>query len=203
MSRTKYTEPKDENNHQESTTGSPKGRNTYGDGVSILGLRIRVQTKSKVRQREYSEGPNAARESGTGNETKLIKLENGKFTGLYKRLCNEKMIRLAYEKIKSKPGNMTAGSDGVTLDGMSEKEISRIVKELREETYKFRPVKRVYISKKNGKMRPLGIPTPRDKMVQEAMRVLLEEIYEPIFTDNSHGFRTGRSCHTALKQTRI
>jgi len=50
---------------------------------------------------------------------------------------------------------------------------------------------------------PIGIPTPRDKMVQEVMRNLLEEIYEPIFTDNSHGFRTGRSCHTALKQTSI
>ena len=82
--------------------------------------------------------------------------------------------------------------------------IDSIIKALADETYQPMPVRRTYIQKKNNrkKLRPLGIPTFTDKLVQEVLRMILETVYEPIFLDVSHGFRPKRSCHTALKQLR-
>ena len=122
---------------------------------------------------------------------------------LYRLLCNKELLAIAYNSIKSKPGNMTPGTDELTLDEMSDKVIEGIIDELRNQTFKFKPVRRVYIPKGNtGKMRPLGVPTPRDKVVQKAMLMIMESIYEPTFSDHSHGFRPGRSCHSALKEIR-
>jgi len=194
------TEPNRDIFHKESTTGFPKGSNPYGDGVSIVGSGHGVQTRSKVRQRFYSTGPDAAH-SGTEILSELTKLNNGKFTGLYKCLAKEAMVLHSYNKIKSKPGNMTPGTDNLTLDEFSPEIVRKIADTLRNETFQFKPVRRVYIPKKNGKMRPLGVPSPRDKVVQESMRSLLELIFEPKFLNTSHGFRPSRSCHTALKQT--
>jgi len=110
---------------------------------------------------------------------------------------------MAYERLKSKPGNMTPGTDGQTLDGYSVEDIQKMIGLLRTEQYRPTPVRRVYIPKKvKGKRRPLGVPSPRDKLVQECIRLILEAIYEPNFHDNSHGFRPGRSCHTALESLR-
>jgi group II intron reverse transcriptase/maturase len=105
----------------------------------------------------------------------------------------------AYLKIYANPGNMTAGSDGLTIDGYSEERAANLRELLRDNRYVPTPVKRVYIPKANGKQRPLGIPGPHDKQVQEVWRMILEAIYEPVFKDSSHGFRAARSCHTALK----
>lgn len=88
--------------------------------------------------------------------------------------------------------------DGETLDGFSLKKVERIAEQLRDETYQPHPVRRVYIPKPNGKQRPLGIPSITDRIVQEAMRLELEEIFEPLFHKTSHGYRPKRSCHTAL-----
>ena len=123
--------------------------------------------------------------------------------GLYRLLYNPTLHIMAYERLKSKPGNMTPGSDGQTLDGFSVDVIQELIGLLRMEQYHPTPVRRVYIPKKDKrKRRPLGVPSPRDKIVQECVRLILEAIYEPTFHDNSHGFRPGRSCHTALESLR-
>ena len=98
-----------------------------------------------------------------------------KYERLYRNLYNPQFYLLAYQRIQAKPGNMTAGTDGKTIDGMGMARIN------------------------NGKMRPLGIPSFDDKLMQEVVRLILESIYEPTFSDYSHGFRINRSCHTALR----
>jgi group II intron reverse transcriptase/maturase len=95
---------------------------------------------------------------------------------------------------------MTPGTTQETADGMSMRKIDRIIEAMRHERYRFRPVRRVHIPKKNGKTRPLGMPTWSDKLVGEVVRLLLEAYYEPTFSDRSHGFRPGRGCHTALRE---
>ena len=85
---------------------------------------------------------------------------------------------------------------------MSEEKIDQIIGLMRHERYRFSPARRVYIPKKNGKLRPLGMPTWSDKLVGEVVRLLLEAYYEPRFSDRSHGFRKGRGCHTALREIR-
>ncbi|WP_242847208.1 reverse transcriptase domain-containing protein [Desulfosporosinus acididurans] len=107
---------------------------------------------------------------------------------------------LAYNKIYAKPGNLTKGADGQTIDGISLERINDIINQLRNGTYKPNPARRTYILKKNGKKRPLGIPSIDDKLVQETTRMILESIWEDTFLHCSHGFRPQRSCHTALQQ---
>lgn len=123
--------------------------------------------------------------------------------GLYRHLYNPTLHIMAYERLKSKPGNMTPGTNGETLDGFSLEDIHKHIDLLRAEQYCPTPVRRVYIPKGSGKgKRPLGVPSPREKLVQECVRLILEAIYEPNFHNNSHGFRPGRSCHTALESLR-
>lgn len=122
---------------------------------------------------------------------------------LFKILCSKELLIISYNKIKSNPGNMTLGTDKETLDGFSEQIVDKIIEDLKDYKYTFKPVRRIYIPKANkDKPRPLGIPSPRDKVVQQAMLYILESIYEPTFSPHSHGFRPGRSCHTALKEIR-
>lgn len=106
----------------------------------------------------------------------------------------------AYANIYANKGAVTRGVDNNTLDGMCQDRISNLISLLKDGRYKPGPVKRVYIPKKNGKRRPLGVPSGDDKLVQEVVRILLEVVYEPVFSDRSHGFRPQRSCHTALDQ---
>jgi len=123
-----------------------------------------------------------------------------RYERLYRILFNEEMLHVAYQRIYANEGNMTKGSDGKTIDGMSLTRITDLINLLRKETYQPQPAKRIYIPKKNGKMRPLGIPSLDDKLVQEVIRMVLEAIYEGQFEDCSHGFRPKRSCHTALNK---
>ena len=119
---------------------------------------------------------------------------------LYRQLWNPQMYLLAYGRLYSNKGAMTPGPDGETADGMSMGKIGRIIDALRRERYRFKPVRRTYIPKKNGKKRPLGMPSWSDKLVGEVVRLLLEAYYEPRFSDRSHGFRPKRGCHTALSE---
>ena len=94
---------------------------------------------------------------------------------------------------------MTAGTDGKTIDAMSLERVDRLIAALKDESYQPKPSRRTYIPKKNGKLRPLGIPTIDDKLVQEVVRMLLESIYENSFEDTSHGFRPNKSCQHSLE----
>jgi group II intron reverse transcriptase/maturase len=119
---------------------------------------------------------------------------------LYRQLFNPHLYELAYGRLYSNHGAMTPGACGETADGMSLAKIGRVIEALRHERYRFAPVKRVYIPKKSGKLRPLGLPSWSDKLVGEVIRLLLEAYYEPTFSGYSHGFRPGRGCHTALTE---
>lgn len=137
----------------------------------------------------------------------LIKLqENSKknhdevFTRLYRYLLRPDIYYVAYQHLYSNKGAGTKGVTDDTADGFSEIYIENIIEALKNEMYQPKPVRRTYIKKSNGKMRPLGLPVFTDKLIQEAIRMILEAIYESIFSDYSHGFRPARSCHTALAQ---
>lgn len=123
---------------------------------------------------------------------------------LYRLTSKMDMLVVAYERLKSQPGNMTPGSDDQTLDGLSMSTLKKLSERLQTEQYQPKPVRTTYIPKANGKLRKLGIPNPRDKIVQEVIRDILEAVYESpkgaYFSDNSHGFRRAHSCHTALRQ---
>ena len=124
-----------------------------------------------------------------------------RYERLYRNLYNPEFYLLAYQNIAKSQGSMTAGADGQTLDGMSMERIERIIAKMKDHSYQPNPARRVYIAKKNSnKKRPLGIPSTDDKLIQEIIRMILEAIYEPTFSNNSHGFRPNRSCHTALKE---
>ena len=122
--------------------------------------------------------------------------------GLFRLMKAPLLWELAYQKIAPNKGAMTPGVDGETFDGFSPEKVHSIISRLADGTYRPSPVRRVYIPKANGKKRPLGVPTTEDRLVQEVVRTLLEQIYEPLFSQHSHGFRPGRSCHTALEQIR-
>ena len=122
-----------------------------------------------------------------------------KFTRLFRYMLRPDIYYLAYEHLYANNGAATRGVNDDTADRFSEKKVMAIIQALKDGTYTPSPVRRTYIPKRNGKLRPLGIPTFTDKLVQEVLRMILEAVYEPIFLPASHGFRPNRSCHTALK----
>jgi group II intron reverse transcriptase/maturase len=122
---------------------------------------------------------------------------------LYRQLFNPQLYLLAYGRIYSNQGAMTPGPDAETADGMTLGKIERIIDAVRHERYRFKPVKRHYIPKKDGKQRPLGLPSWSDKLLGEVVRLLLEAYYEPQFSDCSHGYRPSRGCHTALRDVAV
>jgi group II intron reverse transcriptase/maturase len=117
---------------------------------------------------------------------------------VYRQLFNPNLYLLAYSRIYSNAGATTRGVTEETVDGMSLQKIEGIIEQMRYERFRWTPVRRVQIPKKNGKTRPLGVPTWTDKLVQEVVRLILEAYYEPQFSNHSHGFRPKRGCHTAL-----
>jgi group II intron reverse transcriptase/maturase len=118
---------------------------------------------------------------------------------LYRQLFNPDLYLRAYGRIYRNAGALTRGATGETVDGMSLEKIDALIDDIRHERYRWTPVRRVLIPKSNGKMRPLGVPTWSDKLLQEVMRSLLEAYYQPQFSTHSHGFRPGLGCDTALQ----
>ncbi len=124
-------------------------------------------------------------------------------TRVYRLLYSEDLYLAAYARIYKNDGAMTPGSEADTVDGMSLPRIRHIITQLRHEQYRFRPVRRVEIPKKSGNgTRKLRLPNFTDKLLQEALRMLLEAYYEPQFRDSSHAYRPERGCHTALQQVK-
>jgi group II intron reverse transcriptase/maturase len=134
----------------------------------------------------------------------LQKLAKGdpskRFDRLYRLLRQPGLLSMAKERIARNKGAQTPGVDGQIMADFTDQEVLRLSEELRTESYQPKPVRRVYIPKKNGKLRPLGIPTSRDKIVQAGVALILEALYEPIFRKCSHGFRPKHSTITALRQ---
>jgi group II intron reverse transcriptase/maturase len=118
---------------------------------------------------------------------------------IYRQLYNPEIFLRAYGNIYSNNGATIPGADpSDTVDGMSVRKIENIISELKNGVFQWKPSRRVYIPKRDGRKRPLSVPGWTDKLVQEAIRMLLEAYYEPQFSQFSHGFRPGRGCHTAL-----
>jgi len=125
-----------------------------------------------------------------------------KFYALYDLLCREDWLRLAYEYVSQNAGSKTAGCDGIDMGDFEadlDRNLGRLREALQSDTFVACPVRRVYIPKPNGKVRPLGIPTIRDRIVQEAVRMVLEPIYEAGFSQYSFGFRPNRCTMDAIK----
>jgi group II intron reverse transcriptase/maturase len=120
--------------------------------------------------------------------------------GVYRRMQDRDLFLTAYGNLYANKGALTPGVDALdTVDGMSLDRIDAIIEKLRSNSYRWTPVRRTYVPKKTGGKRPLGLPAWSDKLLQEVIRMILEAYYEPRFSDNSHGFRPQRGCHTALQ----
>jgi len=197
------------------TAGLPKGSNFYGNGSAIVPVnncnclyrtgdtfaRGRAEVKLILRRNYSGTGCTNNSVKKLNNLIQRCKDEPNKPVDrpLYSIICDPEILNLAYNNIKSKPGNLTPGITPETLDGISFSTFEDLSKSLRSQTFYFKPGRRIQIPKQLGGTRPLTIGSPRDKIVQEAMRLILNAIYEPIFVENSHGFRPNKGCHSALK----
>jgi group II intron reverse transcriptase/maturase len=194
-----------------TNAGSPVGREPYGDAGLVVVAGV-TPGQGGRESRPQGEGGQV---TGTPESRTVCEMQDAEtvlgvlrerggrglpLRRLYRQLFNPQLYLLAYGRIYSNKGAMTPGADQETVDGMSLEKIGRIIDALRHERYRFQPVSRVYIPKKNGKRRPLGLPSWSDKLVGEVVRSLLEAYYEPRFSDHSHGFRPRRGCHTALSK---
>lgn len=205
-------------------------KTSYGDGALIIShwcngwrraeIDLNKSRRDSLGYRDYSTVSTSKKKPVKGNsspervDTKIPKrlLKLAEFCNknpdkivpdkLFAFLRIPEMYQIAYSKLKSNPGNMTPGINPQTLDGISLRWVDETIHKIANKTFEFQPGIRVMIPKSNGKMRPLTVAPPRDKIVQEVIRMVLETIFEPTFSKNSHGFRPNLSCHTALRQVK-
>jgi group II intron reverse transcriptase/maturase len=184
---------------EKGTMGNPKERKFHGFGGSVVDA---SQREPGIR---FYSSSNVIKPSGSDILKELREI-NSKFTVNTKTIhviSDINILTLAYETIKSSPGNMTPGDDGKTLDGITLALLKKTSSDIKAGKFNFSLARRVYIPKRNkDELRPLGVISPRDKIVQTAMLMVLEAIFEPSFLNTSHGFRPGKSCHTALAQVK-
>ncbi len=145
---------------------------------------------------------NVAEEMKHLNE--LAKRDSSKrFVKLWNKLTSVEWLAQAWEQIRRNKGRNTSGIDKMTDETIDLELIQKLAEKIKHNAYRPKPVRRVYIPKTNGKMRPLGIPTLEDRIIQQALRMLLEPIFGADFHDCSHGFRQGRSTITALRDVAV
>ena len=181
----------------------PKGGNPQGIGASVVVCDRESLLHGKGKQ-VYRLILCEVRAMRTAETIIKVLQERGKaktnLEKVYRLLYNKNLYLKAYANIYPNAGAMTRGVTDETADGMSIDKIDEIIEDIRHERFKWTPVKRIYIPKKNGNKRPLGIPTWKDKLVQEVIRIILNAYYDRRFWKYSHGFRTGKGCHTALQE---
>lgn len=166
------------------------------EGQSVPEIQGRREGKRNFLHRKVCEMQNA-------DQYLEILRERGKrglpLERVYRQLFNRELYLKAYGRIYRNQGAMTRGITDETADGMSLEKIDAIIEALRSERYQWKPARRVWIPKKNGKKRPLGVTTWSDKLVAEVVRMILNAYYDIQFSDHSHGFREERGCGTALR----
>ena len=174
-----------------SSQGGGRSNPVHGEGWQVSPM---IQLEKVCEMQSANATLNIIRERGR----KGLPLER-----IYRQLFNRELYLVAYGRIYRNHGAMTRGVTQETVDGMSLQKIDAIIEALRYERYRWTPVRRVYIEKKRSKkLRPLGLPSWSDKLLQEVIRLILEAYYEPSFSKHSHGFRPDRGCHTALTKIR-
>jgi group II intron reverse transcriptase/maturase len=186
-------------NHWNS--GLAKGRKPYVNGDFIVARKY----SSKGSQPKTSAQPGVDDKTYTPGETVTQSVLGADIeVGSYRTLLKPTVYKIAIDIIKSKKGNTTPFiyKDKATLDGIGTTWIDKTIGSMKTRNFQFQPAVRKYIPKPNGKLRPLGIPTPKDKVVQQAIRLIIEPLFEPHFLNTSHGFRPNRSAHSALKDIR-
>jgi hypothetical protein len=181
----------------------------YKTGLAFLGERLRKNGKPFGLCSLSRNGilpVNAKRSFSAGGDRNFKKLNKykGKYNNLIEVIADIDFLQSAYQQIKSNPGVMAKGSDSETLDGLNEEWFVKSSERLLNGSYKFKSAKRIMIPKANKvDLKPITISNSRDKIVQQAMKIVLEEIFEPTFIDTSHGYRPFRGCHSALEQIRL
>lgn len=189
--------PKCDLSERLGTTGNPKGRKSYGSGGLVRSLGT---------IRSFSTTTISVPTCGSLEELVKLNKKNNQLVNdkLIHIVADPEVLILAYEAVKSNPGNSTPGVDAQTLDGIDLNWVQNTSKQLLAGKFKFKAARRVYIPKKgSNKKRPLTISSPRDKVIQQAMYFVLNAIYEPSFLDVSHGSRPSRGTHTALKSIKF
>lgn len=202
--------PKTVNSGKLKNWGFPKGCKSYylrslGNGVSVVWGSNRPfgSITSKGKQLTGFLYLLAGNKYYTSSSYRNANLESDReIRCTYDQLFDIELYKTAYTQLRSNPGNMTPGTDEQTLDGISIDWAYKTIESLKDRSFQFKPSLRVYIPKANGKLRPLGIPSPRDKIVQQAIRMVLESKFELLFLDTSHGFRPKRSTHSAIFEVR-
>lgn len=180
--------------------GLPKSCKRYGNGASVVAdksLRSRFYTttvtssEGKGKQSVRSASLNRSNWCGLPNQNIIYKI--------YDKLLDPNFIWESYFEISKKKGANTKSVNNETLDGFSDVDVWDIINKLKDQSFAFKPFKRIYVEKPNGKKRPIGIPSSKDKIVLKAMSKLLEKVFEPEFLNTNHGFRPNRGTHTALE----
>jgi len=173
----------------------PESKRTVQTGVGQLTLTLGLSPKDDA-QETQDDGPSASIEP-----VEVVSQRAGKkkWNSLIDKVYSPRNLALAWERVRENNG--AAGADGTTVETFgrkAEERLAALSEDLRAKTYRPHPVRRKLIPKSGGGSRPLGIPTVRDRIVQQALLQVLEPVFEPTFSTRSHGFRPGKGCTTAL-----